>query len=321
MAGPAARGGPRQSAARHGRRYRRHRPRQRSPPGAGRGLRERRGHPRRRGPPADRSAFAGQGPGARVHVSVHRVPRPQPGADRQGQVPRGVEGRPRHEPESAGVPAADPRVLREGAGRSEPGRADGFVVAPLRPPASSRSPEPKKKGSKTVPILIGAAVLGGVGIAVAAGGGGGGDRILAVPDAAGRPPRLPAELDDRRPTSISASSSRAATRSPGRTRTPPPAAASTATSSAPPAWRRSAGRERRREGPTRTSPTSPARAEQRPRYRSPHRLPRELCGVDAIGQLHRGRAEPALHVRELIGRPDGQFEKWRPRATARNTAS
>jgi uncharacterized protein YfaP (DUF2135 family) len=36
------------------------------------------------------------------------------------------------------------------------------------------SPEPKTGGSKTVPILIGAAVLAGVGVAVAAGGGGGG---------------------------------------------------------------------------------------------------------------------------------------------------
>jgi hypothetical protein len=39
---------------------------------------------------------------------------------------------------------------------------------------AARGAEPKKKGSKTVPILIGAAVLGGVGVAVAAGGGGGG---------------------------------------------------------------------------------------------------------------------------------------------------
>jgi hypothetical protein len=43
------------------------------------------------------------------------------------------------------------------------------------PPAAARASEPKKKGSKTVPILIGAAVLAGVGVAVAAGGGGGGN--------------------------------------------------------------------------------------------------------------------------------------------------
>jgi hypothetical protein len=44
--------------------------------------------------------------------------------------------------------------------------------APAARPTPVRSAEPKKKGSKTVPILIGAAVLGGVGVAVAAGGGG-----------------------------------------------------------------------------------------------------------------------------------------------------
>jgi hypothetical protein len=45
--------------------------------------------------------------------------------------------------------------------------------SPAPAPAAARSAEaPKKKGSKTVPILIGAAVLGGVGVAVAAGGGG-----------------------------------------------------------------------------------------------------------------------------------------------------
>jgi hypothetical protein len=49
-------------------------------------------------------------------------------------------------------------------------------AAPSPRPTSTVRPAPpeKKKGSKTVPILIGAAVLGGVGVAVAAGGGGGG---------------------------------------------------------------------------------------------------------------------------------------------------
>ena len=68
-----------------------------------------------------------------------------------------------------------PRILeffekaREEANLPRP-RLDGDA----RPAARGRrSPEPKKKGSKTVPILIGAAVLGGVGVAVAAGGGGG----------------------------------------------------------------------------------------------------------------------------------------------------
>jgi hypothetical protein len=47
------------------------------------------------------------------------------------------------------------------------------AAAPSPRPVATRSNEPeKKKGSKTVPILIGAAVLGGVGVAVAAGGGG-----------------------------------------------------------------------------------------------------------------------------------------------------
>jgi len=71
-----------------------------------------------------------------------------------------------------------PRILeffekaREEANLASP-RAPTASPAPR--PAAVRSPEPKKKGSKTVPILIGAAVLGGVGIAVAAGGGGGSD--------------------------------------------------------------------------------------------------------------------------------------------------
>jgi hypothetical protein len=66
-----------------------------------------------------------------------------------------------------------PRILeffekaREEANLASPG------AAPSPRPAAAVSPEPKKKGSKTVPILIGAAVLGGVGVAVAAGGGGG----------------------------------------------------------------------------------------------------------------------------------------------------
>ena len=51
----------------------------------------------------------------------------------------------------------------------------GAKSSPPPPPAAAvRAPEPKKKGSKTVPIIIGAAVLAGVGVAVAAGGGGGG---------------------------------------------------------------------------------------------------------------------------------------------------
>ena len=70
-----------------------------------------------------------------------------------------------------------PRILeffekaREEARLAGPGAA---TASPAPRPAAVRSPEPKKKGSKTVPILIGAAVLGGVGVAVAAGGGGGG---------------------------------------------------------------------------------------------------------------------------------------------------
>lgn len=70
-----------------------------------------------------------------------------------------------------------PRVLeffektREEANLPPPTSA----ASPAPRPAAMRSPEPKKKGSKTVPIIIGAAVLGGVGVAVAAGGGGGDD--------------------------------------------------------------------------------------------------------------------------------------------------
>lgn len=46
--------------------------------------------------------------------------------------------------------------------------------SPAARPRAMATPEPeRKKGSKTVPILIGAALLGGVGVAVAAGGGGG----------------------------------------------------------------------------------------------------------------------------------------------------
>jgi hypothetical protein len=57
----------------------------------------------------------------------------------------------------AGTPATTPRP-----------------AASPRPAAAAPAPaaEEKKGGSKTVPILIGAAVLGGVGVAVAAGGGG-----------------------------------------------------------------------------------------------------------------------------------------------------
>lgn len=69
-----------------------------------------------------------------------------------------------------------PRILeffekaREEANLTSP---KGATASPAPRPAAVRSPEaPKKKGSKTVPILIGAAVLGGVGVAVAAGGGG-----------------------------------------------------------------------------------------------------------------------------------------------------
>jgi len=47
------------------------------------------------------------------------------------------------------------------------------TTATPAPSAAARASEPKK-GSKTVPILIGGAVLVGVGVAVAAGGGGGG---------------------------------------------------------------------------------------------------------------------------------------------------
>ena len=55
------------------------------------------------------------------------------------------------------------------------------TAASPRPAVATRPAEPKKKGSKTVPILIGAAVLGGVGVAVAAGGGGGGDGPTPTP--------------------------------------------------------------------------------------------------------------------------------------------
>ena len=72
-------------------------------------------------------------------------------------------------------------------------RAEARVPAP-RPspsvetrPSTERSPEPRKKGSKTVPILIGAAVLAGVGVAVAAGGGGGGGGVTPSPTPQGGP--------------------------------------------------------------------------------------------------------------------------------------
>lgn len=70
-----------------------------------------------------------------------------------------------------------PRILeffekaRDEANLTTPGAA--AAPASPRPAVAVRSAEPKKKGSKTVPILIGVAVLGGVGVAVAAGGGGG----------------------------------------------------------------------------------------------------------------------------------------------------
>ena len=56
-------------------------------------------------------------------------------------------------------------------------REAGVGTAPAarpspRPVAASPSPEPKKGGSKTVPLIIGGAVLAGAGVALAAGGGG-----------------------------------------------------------------------------------------------------------------------------------------------------
>ena len=56
-------------------------------------------------------------------------------------------------------------------------RKEAGVPAPKATPAprttaAEPAAEPKKGGSKTIPILIGVAVLGGVGVAVAAGGGG-----------------------------------------------------------------------------------------------------------------------------------------------------
>lgn len=63
----------------------------------------------------------------------------------------------------------------------EKAREEANLTSPAAPaptssprPTAAREAEPQKKGSKTIPILIGAAVLGGVGVAVAAGGGGGG---------------------------------------------------------------------------------------------------------------------------------------------------
>jgi hypothetical protein len=63
----------------------------------------------------------------------------------------------------------------------EKAREEANLTSPAAPtptssprPAVAREAEPQKKGSKTIPILIGAAVLGGVGVAVAAGGSGNG---------------------------------------------------------------------------------------------------------------------------------------------------
>ena len=69
-----------------------------------------------------------------------------------------------------------PRILeffqkaREEAGLPSP---PPTRASPAPRPTAVVSPEPKKGGSKTVPIVIGAVVLAGVGVAVAAGGGGG----------------------------------------------------------------------------------------------------------------------------------------------------
>src|SRR5688572_27641962 len=72
-------------------------------------------------------------------------------------------------------------------------RREANLPAPAAPVASSSpaprprvvsTPEPeRKKGSKTVPILIGAALLGGVGVAVAAGGGDPGPNPTPAPPA------------------------------------------------------------------------------------------------------------------------------------------
>ena len=71
-----------------------------------------------------------------------------------------------------------PRILEFfDKAREEAGITPAPTPTPRATPVPSRSApsssaEPKKGGSKTVPILIGAAVLGGVGAAVALGGGG-----------------------------------------------------------------------------------------------------------------------------------------------------
>lgn len=69
-----------------------------------------------------------------------------------------------------------PRILEFFERAREEANLTAPPTAPPSPrPVAVRSPQPeKKKGSKTVPIIIGAAVLAGVGVAVAAGGGGGG---------------------------------------------------------------------------------------------------------------------------------------------------
>src|SRR5688572_1186946 len=81
-----------------------------------------------------------------------------------------------------------PRILeffektRREANLSAP--APVATPAPRPTPRAMSTPEPeKKKGSKTVPILIGAALLGGVGVAVAAGGGGSGPDPTPAPPA------------------------------------------------------------------------------------------------------------------------------------------
>ena len=75
-----------------------------------------------------------------------------------------------------------PRILEffEKA-REEANLAAPKSASPAPRSAAARPAEPKKKGSKTVPILIGVAVLGGVGVAVAAGGGGGGGGATPSP--------------------------------------------------------------------------------------------------------------------------------------------
>ena len=68
-----------------------------------------------------------------------------------------------------------PRVLEFFEKAREEANLPAPAASPAPRTAAAPAAEPRKKGSKTVPIIIGAAVLGGVGVAVAASGGSGGN--------------------------------------------------------------------------------------------------------------------------------------------------